>query len=64
MANAYLVIIHNFLSEQIKESEKRIKAAENKGDRVTERYYSGNLYELLHIRRFLSENYNLATQVY
>ncbi|MFH0725996.1 MAG: hypothetical protein V2B19_06550 [Pseudomonadota bacterium] len=64
MANAYLVIIHNFLSEQIKESEKGIKSAESEGDRVTERYYSGNLRELLQIRRFLSENFNLATQVY
>jgi hypothetical protein len=64
MANEYLVNIHHFLSEKIKESEAAVRSAVDKGDMAKQQYYSGELYELTQIRKYMSENFNLETQVY
>lgn len=64
MANEYLVGIHNFLSKKIKESEYSVKSAVDKGDVAAQQYYSGKLFELIQIRAYMSENFNLETQVY
>jgi hypothetical protein len=64
MANEYLVNIHNFLSMKIKESDAAAKSAVDKGDRAAQQYHNGKLYELTRIRTYLSENFNLETQVY
>lgn len=64
MANEYLVNIHNFLSEKIKESEAAVRSAVDKGDMAAQQYYNGKLYELTQIRDHMSENFNLVTQVY
>jgi hypothetical protein len=64
MANEYLVIIHHFLSDKIKESETAARAAANKGDKAAQQYYNGKLFELTTICDYMSENFNLKTQVY
>lgn len=64
MANEYLVGIHFFLSEKIKEAEQSAKIADQKGDRASRQFYNGKLYELKQIRKYISENFNLETQVY
>jgi hypothetical protein len=64
MANEYLVGIHNFLSEKIKASELSVKSAVDKGDVAAQQYYNGKLFELVQIRTYMSENFNLETQAY
>lgn len=64
MANEYLVNIHNFLSKKIKESERALLSAVDKRDLAAQQYHSGRLYELTRIRNYMSENFNLETQIY
>jgi len=64
MANEYLVNIHHFLSMKIQESAAAARSAGDKGDRTAQQYHNGKLYELTRIRAYLSENFNLETQVY
>lgn len=64
MANEYLVKIHNFLSEKIRESEKElIRYGADNAD-TTRRYYQGRLNEFKLIRQYLSIHFDLDTQVY
>lgn len=64
MANEYLVAIHNFLSEKINEGKKAARSAADQGDMAALQYNNGKIYELRQIQKYMSENFNLETQVY
>lgn len=64
MANQYLVQIHQYITEQIGESQKHQAAASVDQDAWETRFYDGKLAELRKIRAFLSEHFDLHTQHY
>jgi hypothetical protein len=64
MANEYLVAIHSFLSERIKDSENAVRSAAGKRDMAALQYHNGKLYELRQIQNYMSTNFNLETQGY
>lgn len=57
MPNDFSIEIHKFLSASILEAEKRLAANDDP-------FYRGRLMELLWIRNYLQENFDLKNFVY
>ena len=64
MAHEYSVMIHTFIGEKITLAEQNRQAACLKGDSAGQRFYEGQLTELMDLRRYLSEKIDLKTQRY
>lgn len=64
MPNDYLVDIHEFISTRIKDVNLEKASAEKLGDAAGMKFYAGQLQELVDIREFMSENYNLYNHNY
>lgn len=64
MPHAFSVEIHCYLSEKIKLVREGKEAAIQKGDIDVERYFDGKLLELVNLRHYLTENFDLKTQKY
>ncbi len=64
MANDYLVEIHNYITQKIKESTATKDRARKQGNTREICFHSGQLAELIAIRDFLSTRFDLDTQKY
>lgn len=64
MANQFLVEIHNHISQQIEQSRKGRELALSVDDRRRLSFYDGKLDELMKLRRYLNDGFNLNTQRY
>jgi hypothetical protein len=64
MANAFLVSIHNHLSRQIEQSRKAFDQARLDRNESNLSFYEGKLDELMKLRAYLSNSFNLNTQQY
>lgn len=64
MANEFLVDIHNHLSRQIEQSRTACEQARSERDENRFAFYDGKLDELMKLRSFLSQTFNLNTQRY
>jgi hypothetical protein len=64
MAHEYSVMIHTFIGEKIVLAEQRKQAAGMRGDLNAQRFYEGQLAELMDTRKYLAERVDLRTQRY
>jgi hypothetical protein len=64
MANQFLVEIHDYISRQLEAGLKESGEARNRGDEKRLAFMNGHLSELRLIRTFLSEHFDLTTQMY
>jgi hypothetical protein len=64
MAHEYSVEIQNYISKKIAVAEEEKEKAEKLDDFETQRFYEGQLKELLNIREYLTERVDLKTQQY
>ncbi len=64
MPHAFSVEIHNYLSDKILMMEETKKKSMEEKNRSCERYCEGQLLELKTMRKYLTENFDLKTQIY
>ncbi len=64
MANQFLVEIHQYLQTKIIDSRRNKLEAEQRGESDVVHYYEGTLRELLELRDYVSQSFDLATQKY
>ena len=64
MANQYLVEIHDFISTQMALGQEARREARARGDDRSVKFYEGRLDELKKLRVFVSDHFDLDTQVY
>ena len=64
MANEYLVLVHNYITEKIAVAEEGKKKARKQGDHETQTFCDGQLKELYNIREYLTARIDLKTQKY
>lgn len=64
MPNEYLVQIHDYIGEQIARARQNKLAAQRSNDIEAAWYCEGRLQELQALRKFISDNFDLLTQVY
>jgi hypothetical protein len=63
MSNQYLAGIHEFINREIEEISEEMAGGTN-GDAGRIRYLEGRLEELRAARSFLSDRYDLKSQIY
>ncbi len=64
MAHEYSVKIQDYISSKIAVAEEKKLFAEKQNDFETQKYYEGQLKELLSFRQYLTEKIDLKTQRY
>ena len=64
MANQFLVEIHDYISRQMEAGLKERGEARDRNDEKRMAFMDGHLSELRRIRTFLSEHFDLTTQMY
>lgn len=64
MTHEYSVEVQDYITQSISEAEKRASEAMSQSDMASTRFHRGQLRELQHIRRFLTERIDLETQKY
>ena len=64
VAHAYSVQIHGWISEKVSDINVKIKEAKVSNDALNQAYYTGQLEELKHIRKHLTDKIDLNTQIY
>ena len=64
MPNAYLAACHRYITREMKQAEVHKQKAESRGDTHQVAFYAGQVDELLALRGYLSEHFNLTTQRY
>jgi hypothetical protein len=64
MAHEHSVTIHDYLSLKIAEAQKKKEQANQLDDAENVQFYSGQLEELVGIRKYLTDKIDLNTQKY
>jgi hypothetical protein len=64
MAHEHSVTIHNYLSLKIAEAQKKKDQANQLDDSENVQFHSGQLEELVGIRKYLTDKIDLNTQKY
>lgn len=64
MSNQYLVEIHNYLTNQLEKTKLEREDAQARGDHSRSDYLDGMAAEMLYIRKYLSNQFDLITQKY
>lgn len=64
MANHFLVEIHQYLNAKIADSNHNKLEAQQRGESDTVLYYNGKQRELLRLKDYVSQSFNLITQNY
>ena len=64
MANQYLIAIHNHINEKIADAQEAKKVTTQREDPAQISYLDGQLDELVALRRFLKDHFDLPTQSY
>lgn len=64
MVNEYSMGIHDFIKQKIETASRLKQEAENSGDYRKKRFFDGQLHELLAIREYMVQHFDLKTQQY
>jgi len=64
MPHAFSVEIHDYLSREITNTEKNRERAILEKNHAEQCYCEGKLFELVSVRQYLSEHFDLKTQKY
>jgi len=64
MAHEYSVLAHKWLKKKVTNAKIKKKEAAKSNDTDKDQYYSGQLKELLELRKFLTDKIDLNTQKY
>ena len=64
MSNDYLIACHGHINRELDQAETLRRQAESRGDPLQVAFHRGQIKELLSLRAYMSEHFNLTTQRY